>query len=271
MRIKPSLLPQEIQSSFNCFFAFSGSGKSSAAGFVLGAEEKPPTHAKVSRFARPKFSDSPPPIESPARARLSRSDFTEYFDSMNGMRSPSKSLSNLPKAGAVAMAFVPGRSSGCAAPFVLVAANAVEQIKDWIPIIGGITGRPIDERFALVTDGFRVVLDHFEFAVCDAFALFVESFRRIWERRLVVGLQLNRPAKSAPTVLRTLPTLARCGRSLSAVAFGHGFGSTKITDLASELDLVTRNPARVCDSEFVVLNLQWLDESHRVAFDLAFL
>ena len=158
-----------------------------------------------------------------------------------------------------------------AAPFVLVAANAVEQIKDWIPIIGGITGRPIDERFALVTDGFRVVLDHFEFAVCDAFALFVESFRRIWERRLVVGLQLNRPAKSAPTALGTLPTLARCGRSLSAVAFGRGLGRTKITDLAIELDLVARNPARVCDSEFVVLNLQWLDESHRVAFDLAFL
>jgi hypothetical protein len=49
MRIKPSLLPQEIQSSFNCFFAFSGSGTSSAAGFVFGADEKPPTHANVSR------------------------------------------------------------------------------------------------------------------------------------------------------------------------------------------------------------------------------
>src|SRR5436190_18918547 len=86
MRIKPSLLPQEIQSSSNCFFAFSGSGKSSAAGFVLGADEKPPTHAKVSRFARPKFSDWPPPIESPASARLSRSDFTEYFDSRSEER-----------------------------------------------------------------------------------------------------------------------------------------------------------------------------------------
>src|ERR1043166_2696644 len=109
MRIKPSLLPQEIQSSFNCFFAFSGSGKGSAAGFVWGADENPPTHEKVSRFARPKFRDWPPPIESPASARLSRSDFTEYFDSMNGMRSPSKSLSNLPNAGAVAMAFEMGR------------------------------------------------------------------------------------------------------------------------------------------------------------------
>ncbi len=47
--------------------------------FVFGADEKPPTQANVSRFARPKLSDCPPPIESPKtralRGRLSRSTF----------------------------------------------------------------------------------------------------------------------------------------------------------------------------------------------------
>ena len=57
--------------------AFSGSGTSSAAGFVFGADEKPPIHAKVSRLPKPMLSDWPPPIESPAKARLSRSAFTE--------------------------------------------------------------------------------------------------------------------------------------------------------------------------------------------------
>ena len=41
----------------------------------------------------------------PSRSRRARGSrglfFTEYFDSMNGMRSPSRSLSKLPKAGAV--------------------------------------------------------------------------------------------------------------------------------------------------------------------------
>jgi hypothetical protein len=73
---------------------------SSAAGLVLGADEKPPTQAKVARLPRPKFKDCPPPIESPASARLSRSWTTEYLPSMNGMRLPSKSWSNTPKAGA---------------------------------------------------------------------------------------------------------------------------------------------------------------------------
>src|SRR5205823_5398682 len=105
-----------------------------------------------------------------------------------------------------------------------------------------------DERLAFVADGLGVVLDHLKFAVPNAFALFVESFRWIWKCRFVVGLQLNRPAKSAPTALRALPTLARPGRSLSAVAFGRGFGGTKIADLASELDLVAGDFARVGDA-----------------------
>ena len=53
------------------------SGTSCSGGWVFGADEKPPIHANVSRFARPMLRDCPPPIESPASARLSRSDFTE--------------------------------------------------------------------------------------------------------------------------------------------------------------------------------------------------
>src|SRR5262245_17549628 len=70
-----------------------------AGDLVLGAEEKPPTQAKVSRLFSPKLSDWPPPIDSPARARDSRSAFTEYVFSMNGIRSLSRSFSNAANAG----------------------------------------------------------------------------------------------------------------------------------------------------------------------------
>lgn len=46
-------------------------------GLVFGAEEKPPTQAKVSRLFSPKLSACPPPMDRPARARDSRSAFTE--------------------------------------------------------------------------------------------------------------------------------------------------------------------------------------------------
>src|SRR5262245_44677393 len=66
---------------------------------VFGAEEKPPTQANVSRLFRPKLSDCPPPIDRPARARDSRSAFTEYFFSTNGIRSFRRSFSNAANAG----------------------------------------------------------------------------------------------------------------------------------------------------------------------------
>src|SRR5262245_47182847 len=68
MRIRPSLLPHESQSSFSDSLAFAGSGTSVAGGFVFGANENPPIYANVSRRHSPKFRDWPPPIESPASA-----------------------------------------------------------------------------------------------------------------------------------------------------------------------------------------------------------
>lgn len=91
MLISPSLLPQDSHSSFNCSLALSESGTNSSGFLVLGAEEKPPTQANVSRLDKPKFSDWPPPIERPAKARFSRSAFTEYFLSMVGITSLSNS------------------------------------------------------------------------------------------------------------------------------------------------------------------------------------
>src|SRR5207248_9779950 len=70
-----------------------------AGGLVFGAEEKPPTQANVSRWPSPKLSDWPPPIDRPARARDSRSVFTGYVFSMNGIKSVSRSFSNAANAG----------------------------------------------------------------------------------------------------------------------------------------------------------------------------
>src|SRR5262249_4999579 len=74
--IRLSRLPQEIHSSFSRLTSF-GSGTSSDADFVFGAEEKPPTQANVSILCRPKFNDWPPPIDSPASARFCRFASTE--------------------------------------------------------------------------------------------------------------------------------------------------------------------------------------------------
>src|SRR5207253_3638858 len=84
-----------------------------------------------------------------------------------------------------------------------------------------------------------------------------------------VWLQFDRSAESAA---RTLS--ARSGSRWSsslAFAFSRGFRGTKVTDLASEADLVAGNPAPVGNLNFVVLNSQRLDKGHRVPFDLAFL
>src|SRR4051794_11402800 len=71
----------------------------SAGGLVFGADENPPTQAKVSRLLSPKLSDCPPPIDRPARARDSRSLFTEKDFSMKGIKSMSRSFSKAAKAG----------------------------------------------------------------------------------------------------------------------------------------------------------------------------
>ncbi len=46
-------------------------------GLVFGAEEKPPTQAKISDVERPMFKDWPPPMDRPAKARCSASVYTE--------------------------------------------------------------------------------------------------------------------------------------------------------------------------------------------------
>ena len=44
-------------------------------------DEKPPTHANLSRFPSPKLRDCPPPIERPAIARLSLSVVPQHIKS----------------------------------------------------------------------------------------------------------------------------------------------------------------------------------------------
>jgi len=117
--MRPSLSPHEIHSTFSACLALSGSGTSCSGGFVFGADEKPPTHANLSGLPRPKFSACPPPIDNPAMARCSRSLITGYFFSMKGMRSLSRSFSNVAKASTLsgAIMFPPARSSFMARPF----------------------------------------------------------------------------------------------------------------------------------------------------------
>src|SRR6478752_138485 len=97
--ISPSSIPQEIQRSLSCALAFAGSGTSTSGVFVFGADENPPTHANVFRLPSPKLSDCPPPIDKPAIARESRSDFTDQVFSTNGIKSESSSFSNAANAG----------------------------------------------------------------------------------------------------------------------------------------------------------------------------
>ena len=91
-----------------------------------------------------------------------------------------------------------------AAPFLLVAADAVQEIKDGILRVGRIAGRRIDERLALVADGFGVVFDHLDLAVRDAIARLVEAFRRRREGRFVVRTERDGAAKSAATAASPL-------------------------------------------------------------------
>ena len=62
---QPVLIATGNQISFNLFLASSTLGISSWGAFVLGAEEKPPTQANLSRFPNPKFNDCPPPMKVP--------------------------------------------------------------------------------------------------------------------------------------------------------------------------------------------------------------
>ena len=116
--IKPSLSPHEIHSNFSCFLAASGLGTSSWGVLVFGADENPPTQANLSKLPRPKFRDCPPPMERPAMARCSRSVNVGYFFSIKGIRSRSKSCSNVAKASTLSLSktFPIARSSFIALP-----------------------------------------------------------------------------------------------------------------------------------------------------------
>jgi len=96
--IRLSLFPQDIQSNFNFFLASSGLGISTSGAFVLGAAEKAPIQANLSRWPNPKFNACPPPIESPAIALYSLSFKTGYFFSIKGIKSLSRSFSKVSKA-----------------------------------------------------------------------------------------------------------------------------------------------------------------------------
>ena len=62
-------------------------------GLVFGADENPPTHAKVSRWVSPIWSACPPPIDSPAIARSSRLRLTLYSRLTTGITSLNRILS----------------------------------------------------------------------------------------------------------------------------------------------------------------------------------
>ncbi len=107
-----------MNNSFIFSFAAVTSGISLAGGFVLGADEKPPIHANLSRLPKPKFKDWPPPMESPAIARCSLSVNTAYFFSTKGTRSFNRSFSKLAKACTLSLSkiFPVARSSFIALP-----------------------------------------------------------------------------------------------------------------------------------------------------------
>ena len=93
---------EEIQAASASAQPWLGSGTNCSAGYVSGTEEKPPIHAKVSKCARPKFSDFSrlPSKDRPAPGLPGRFR-NGYFPSMNGIKSLRRSPSNIAKAGAV--------------------------------------------------------------------------------------------------------------------------------------------------------------------------
>ena len=107
-----------MKSSLIFSLATSAFGTNSCGGFVLGAEENPPIHANLSRLPSPKFNDCPPPIDKPAMARCSLSVNTEYFFSIKGIKSFSKSFSKVANACTLSRAiiFPPARSFFIALP-----------------------------------------------------------------------------------------------------------------------------------------------------------
>ena len=99
----------------------------------------------------------------------------------------------------------------------------------------------------------------------DVVPRFVEPFRRRREGRLVVRLQLDRPAKSATT---TLPALT--GRRGGRFAFGDDVHLREGPNLASELHFVARDRALIADANVVAVNVERFDERNFIALNFAF-
>src|SRR5205814_830555 len=63
-------------------------------------------------------------------------------------------------------------------PFVVVAADAMQEIKDRVLFVLGIARRRIDGHLARATADLGFVVDYLDLAVLDAVALGVEASRR---------------------------------------------------------------------------------------------
>src|SRR5262249_12568518 len=81
-------------------------------------------------------------------------------------------------------------------PLVLVAADAVEEIKDRILVVLGVPRRRVDLRLALDADRLRFVLDRLQLAAVNAVALDVKALggrgkalSLVWLARLVLAVQ----------------------------------------------------------------------------------
>ena len=95
-----------------------------------------------------------------------------------------------------------------ARPFVLVAADAVEEVQDRILLVLGVSRRRIDLSLALDPDGRRVVLDRLELAVVDAVTANIETIRRRGETAVsrlgVAGNVANASTAQATSALMRL-------------------------------------------------------------------
>ena len=82
-----------------------------------------------------------------------------------------------------------------AGPFVLVAADAVQQVEHRIAALARVAGRQIDQRLAPPAGDARLVAERLHPARSDAGPRFVEAPRR-WRRRAdIVGCQHDPPGK----------------------------------------------------------------------------
>src|SRR5205823_3664734 len=104
-------------------------------------------------------------------------------------------------------------SGGCKAlPLGFIAADAMQEVEDGILLVPRVTGRRIDIHLSSCADGLRVVLDHFQLAVRNTFALVVESRRRVGEDLFVIRAEDDLAVAARRWPARLVVSL--CGLSL---------------------------------------------------------